>query len=214
MLAVLVVAAACSSPIPLNQPIIDKPRWAVGDRWMMKSVDLWKNAEIETFEQSVATVDGDSVWLERKILSHMSGRTGNVGTDRYDGATWTPVDPTIVDGRVVLLSFPLFIGKTWEYEYTAVEANGNRTLQTRTAKVESWDIVTVPAGTFNALRVVVDGRWRAHIRDAMFTGKVNETLWYSPDAKRWIRREVISRTPEGGVTDQVRDELVRMALQK
>ena len=74
--------------------------------------------------------------------------------------------------------------------------------------------VTVPAGTFNALKIVTDGRWRGHARDAIFTGKVTETLWYSPDAKRWIMREVISRTPEGSITEQFRDELVRMALEK
>ncbi len=154
------------------------------------------------------------MWLERKTLSHMSGRTGTAGTDRYDGATWTAVDPTVVDGRVVTLAFPLFVGKTWQYEYTVVEPNGSRTLQTRDAKVETWEVVHVPAGMFNALKVVVDGRWRGHVRDAVYTGKVTETLWYAPDAKRWIKREVISRTPEGGVTDQSRDELVRVALEK
>jgi hypothetical protein len=214
MLLVVAAATACSSSIPLNQSPIGKPRWTIGDRWMMKTVDLWKKTDVETFEQSVAAVEGDSVWLERKTLSHVSGRTGSAGTDRYDGATWTAVDPAVVEGKVLTLAFPLFVGKTWEYEYTAVDASGNRTLQTRNAKVETWEVVAVPAGTFNALKVVVDGRWRAPIRDAMFTGKVTETLWYSPEAKRWVKREVTSRTPEGGITDQFRDELVRIALEK
>jgi len=216
LLGVLVAAvavAACSS-IALDQSPIGKPQLTVGDRWTTRAIDLWKNEVAETFEQTVASIDGDSISLERKTLSSRSAQPSGPSEDRIDGATWTLLDTGIIEGKEVALAFPLYVGKTWEYEYKTVDSNGNRTLQSRSAKVEAWEVTIVPGGTFKALKVVVDGRWRAYVGDAMATGKVTETLWYSPDAKRWVKREFVSRTPEGRITDQFRNELTHLELQK
>jgi len=208
----LAATAACSS-IPLDQAPVGPPPLSVGDRWTTRIVDLWKNEVIETFEHTVASIDGNSVLLERKTLSH-AGHPPGPGTDRADGATWTVLAPGIVEGREVTLSFPLFIGKTWDYEYKTRDASGDTTLQSRSARVEAWELVTVPAGTFKALKVVVDGRWRASIRDAVYTGKVNETLWYAPDAKHWVKHEYTDRGHEGRITEQRRYDLMQVELQK
>lgn len=213
VLTAVVAAAACSS-ISLDQSPVGKPQLTVGDRWTTRAIDLWKNEEIETFEQTVTSVDGDSVSLERKTLSSRSGRPGMPSEDRIDAATWTLLTPRIIEGREALLAFPLYVGKTWEYEYKTVESNGSQTLQSRRAKVEAWEVVTTSAGMFKALKVVVDGRWRAHLGDAVFTGKVTETLWYSPEAKRWVKREWVDRTHEGRIADQVRSEVTHLELQK
>ena len=213
MLTLAVAAVACSS-ISLEQSVVGPPPLLVGDRWTTRTIDLWKNEVTETIEQRVASVNDDTVLLERTTLSSASGRPSPPSTDQVDAATWTVRTGRIIEGKEVVFAFPLFVGKTWEYEYVSVDSSGNKTLQSRTAKVEAWEVVTVPAGMFKALKVVVDGRWRARVGDAMATGKVDETLWYSPEAKRWVRREWINRTPEGRIADQVRNELTQVELQK
>jgi hypothetical protein len=213
MLIVVLATAACSS-IPLDQTPVGRPQLSLDDRWTTRVVDLWRNEVVETFEQRVAGIDGDRIVLERKTLSHTGAHPVPPGEDIVDGATWTLLTAAITEGHEVTLAFPLYVGKTWNYEYRIADSHGSNTLQSRSAKVEAWEVVIVPAGTFKALKVVVDGRWRAFVRDAMFTGKVTDTLWYSPEAKRWVKREYIDRAPEGRIGEQRRYELTEMELQK
>jgi hypothetical protein len=212
-LLILTLALASCSSIPLDQSPVGTPQLKIGDRWTTRVVDLWKNEVVETFEQTVASVDGESVVLERKTLS-ASGHPGPPGQDRVNAATWTVYTPTLTEGREVTLSFPLYVGKTWAYEYKTIDSSGSSTLQSRSAKVEAWEVVSVPAGMYKALKVVVDGRWRAYVRDAMYTGKVTDTLWYVPEAKRWVKREFIDRAPEGRIGEQRRYELMRVELEQ
>ena len=54
------------------------------------------------------------------------------------------------------------------------------------AKVQGWEQVTVPAGTFRAQRVTVSGFRRFHTR-ASATGKFEMTIWYAPEVKRFVK---------------------------
>ena len=208
VLAVVFAAAACSS-ISLDQSPVTKPQFTVGDRWTMRTIDLWKNEETVSIEQRVASVNGDIFSVEERMKSPARGASSNVGATE-----WTLLEGAAVEGRLVDLPFPLYVGKTWQYEYKTVDSNGRETLQSGTAKVEGWEVVTVAAGTFKALKVDVEGRSRTYMPDGIVTGKVNETLWYSPEAKRWVKRESFNRTLEGRIVDQVRNELMQLELQK
>jgi hypothetical protein len=59
------------------------------------------------------------------------------------------------------------------------------------ASAEGWEQVTVPAGTFRALRVTVHGtRERtAMTGGAQFVGRFELVAWYAPEAKRYVRLE-------------------------
>ena len=59
----------------------------------------------------------------------------------------------------------------------------------RTATVEGWETVRVPAGEFRALRVLNEGSRRVHRKDGEFYESVRELVWYSPQAKSYVRRE-------------------------
>jgi S1-C subfamily serine protease len=69
---------------------------------------------------------------------------------------------------------------------------------TTSAEIQGWEQVTVPAGTFKALRVRVAGRRSAPIggRNA-FAGRFEMTAWYAPDVKRIVRQEQRIWTADG-----------------
>ena len=138
------------------------------------------------------------------------------------------------------LAFPLSIGKTWTVEYT--EDNPNR-LHTsehfRTPyKVVGWEDVTVPAGTFHALKIEADGEWSAAIAPAvgavagtrvdrqgattvMQTNRVQASttgghtyhaFWYVPSVKRWVRSVEEYYSATGARTSSYKDEMEAFKL--
>jgi serine protease Do len=59
-----------------------------------------------------------------------------------------------------------------------------------TTRVQDWEQVTVPAGTFRALRVEVAGRRETPPSGQGFvTGEFLITAWYAPEVKRYVRLE-------------------------
>jgi hypothetical protein len=78
-----------------------------------------------------------------------------------------------------------------------------------TYTVVGMEKVSVPAGTFDSVKVVGKGRWvntKATLQD------VNEdTFWYAP-AVRGIVRFIQTRWERGGVGLEVTEELVKYNL--
>jgi hypothetical protein len=83
-------------------------------------------------------------------------------------------------------------------------------------RIRSSESVTVPAGTFNALKVEIDstrapiesagGRSREPIRTVL-------TIWYAPEVKRIVKMLRVVLTPEGMHLDEDTYELVRYRVQ-
>jgi hypothetical protein len=124
-----------------------------------------------------------------------------------------------VNGRETVvnepMAFPLSIGKSWQIDYT--EAHPNRQHSSEhfqtPYKVTGWEDVTVPAGTFHALKIEADGQWSAVIAPAIGTasgtrvdaqgattvmqsgrtggavisGRTYKAFWYVPSVKRWVK---------------------------
>jgi hypothetical protein len=66
------------------------------------------------------------------------------------------------------------------------------------ATVLGWEQVTVPAGTFRALRVRVTGQRSAPIGGrTAFAGRFEMSVWYAPDVNRTVRQEHRVWTADG-----------------
>jgi hypothetical protein len=133
---------------------VEKPALQIGDRWVYRRIDLWKNEESARFEWRVSGTDGDSITLDRAMLAgKVSADARPASSRRVDRSTWTFADASVSQGRRVTFAFPLEIGKTWEFEYAGKRDNGTRVTHQRVARVEAWEDVEVPAGKFKALKV-------------------------------------------------------------
>jgi hypothetical protein len=212
MLRLIVLFAALLPTVSVfAQPAspVEKPDIEVGDRWIFRSVDLWKNEETSKIEYKVTGANGDNIELERTRIDAATGSpVGRPARRKADRSTWTFVDPKMTEGKYVTFAFPLEVGKTWEFEYSIKAANGDSVSQKRTAKVESWEDVVVPAGHFKALKVVHSGQYTRSTPTTSLSGTVSEVLWYAPSVKRFVKREYRDATGSGQTWDHVRDELI------
>lgn len=58
------------------------------------------------------------------------------------------------------------------------------------AQMQGWETVSVPAGSYKALRVEISGqRERDAFTNSPHTGRFRMTLWYAPDVMRLVRIE-------------------------
>ncbi len=192
---------------------VEKPDLKIGDRWVYRSMDLWKNEETEKYEYKITGVNGDNIELSRTTLaSKTESEVGRVSTRKADRSTWTLIDARIVEGEVIVLAFPLEIGKTWKYEYSGTTRSGNHAVRKLNAKVEALEVIQVPAGQFKTLKVVHSGTYTSQGARGTTSGSLFQTYWYSPDLKRVIKQEYRETTGNGRIWDQTRDELVEHEL--
>ncbi len=132
--------------------------------------------------------------------------------------------------------FPLSVGKSWELDYTEQHPNREQSsahIKT-TYTVTGWEDVTVPAGTFHALKVEGDGEWQAAIAPAVaaasgtrvdaqgattvmqnrrvaasiVSGRLYKAFWYVPAVKKWVKSLEEFYDANGKRNEQYQDELV------
>ena len=87
--------------------------------------------------------------------------------------------------------FPLEVGKTWQrdVEFSNTQTPDKQVNARLEGRVVGWESVTVPAGTFRALKIVVSGWYRASSLDGQWRGRIEDTLWYAPEVRNAVRYE-------------------------
>lgn len=76
--------------------------------------------------------------------------------------------------------------------------------------VTGSEAVTVPAGTFQTLKIECDGTW-TRVFEGSGSGKVTETLWYSPKVNRLVKSAYDDRNAAGKLENRSITELVEFA---
>jgi hypothetical protein len=83
------------------------------------------------------------------------------------------------------LSFPLFVGKSWNHPYTYTFSNlsgGQIWTRDRRATVTSYEKITVAAGTFDAFKIESSTSWQTSGNSSGSpSGIALETYYYSPE---------------------------------
>jgi hypothetical protein len=82
---------------------------------------------------------------------------------------------------------------------------------TSTAQIQGWEQVTVPAGTFRALRVEMAGNRRLDFftRDAV-AGRFKLTVWYAPEVRRFVRLEHMAWSAYRDAPAQLNHDVVEL----
>jgi hypothetical protein len=195
------------------QKTVERPSLAVGDQWTMRKVDLWTRREVGRTRWEVAQVGDTEATLVQSVVA--TGTTAAEPPQRkaVDARTWTFADSNR-NGNSVELAFPLMVGKKWTSEFKTAHASSTSHLipHSRSAHVEGWESVTVPAGTFMAMRISYVDRIMLSITDATFPAYIHETVWYVPSVKWYVKREEVVRNPLKKIETQTLEELVDMKL--
>jgi hypothetical protein len=158
------------------------PVWRVGDEWEYAYKSPSDSGTYVWSLNRVEMLDGVQHYVikvgTREIFYRVSDLASSL--ERVDGVVIqrdTPSRHSYV--------WPLAVGKTWEQTHRQ-ERPVDRTTTDRNSlwTAESEETVTVPAGTFRALKIT----WRNKN-----TGALLYEMWYAPDVKQWVKiREVLS----------------------
>ncbi len=212
---------------------IPAPRFNANDTWTYQTTvenhSGWHQSHVES---SVLHLAGDSLAVSNKPVGSTMPPT-----EKLVGADWSR--SRSINGRDTLvnrpLAFPLSVGKSWTVDYT--EEHPNREFTSRrwhtTYKVVGWDDVTVPAGTFNALKIEAENDWSGILAPAItsaagtrvdaqgavavaqsnrtapgpISGRTYKAFWYVPSVKRWAKSVEEYYDPNGVRVERYTDEL-------
>ena len=195
LFAFLCVACApmpAGTPLDSTQPAT-VPTIAVGESWTYRVHDGFTGLDRGTERYRVDQVAGGNITVARE-------RMGVEEVQVYD-SNWnwlrrraTNLQSFNYSPAYQAFDFPLTPGKQWEVRLTATDpADGRRFPVRVVGKVVGWERVKVPAGEFDALKVVrgvyVD-YWEQSVRGS---SNIFETEWYAPAVKQSVRREASSR---------------------
>jgi hypothetical protein len=156
---------------------VQRPELKVGDRWKMEVQDPLTKMIRTTIEEVVVSLDAT------KIGVTIDGQPGTVSPD----LTVLDYYRVSYDNGYQWLRFPLEPGKKWDFktQWTAKQSGASGRSQFD-VEVLSRESITVPAGTFEALKLRAKGYMNA---DRGGTWSVTMTYWYAPQAKKIVRSE-------------------------
>lgn len=167
------------------------PSVKVGDTWIFNKLDGWNGVLEDVSVVRVTRVDYNGIHMEAtgpdgSNPARIQRTTGfNLVRIEAPGFTKTtlPFYPNF--------SFPLWVGKTWKGKvaFESSDQPGKQVQAELAARVAGFESVTVPAGTFFALRIEMSGPYRARNMDTSWTGVIEDTLWYAPEVRNAVRYE-------------------------
>jgi hypothetical protein len=154
----------------------DVPRWKPGFEWTYQ----WESPRGKgTFTRAVLReerLDGVDYYVLASGGRELYWRQSDLAEfmEKVNGAVdvrWTP--PRLE------FAWPLGVGHQWEQPYVREELQNRRTEDlVRTGSVEAEERVTVPAGTFNTLKIAFRN---------LRSGALDYEIWYAPEVQNIVR---------------------------
>jgi hypothetical protein len=205
--------AAPGTPRP--QPVInvggriERPDIRVGDSWRYQVTDKLTNLT-QAVSIEVTTVTADRIQTQ-------SSRPGAAGATEVWDRDWNQLKQgeTEYTPYYPVLQFPLERGKQWSGKAQWRISSGLIHHHV-TSQVAAWERVTVPAGTFDAVRIEVRGNFTESQSLAYYPqqGSISNVIWYAPAVGQIIKKELTHRDFTVAANGQVyeRWELVEYKL--
>jgi hypothetical protein len=104
------------------------------------------------------------------------------------------------------IQYPLFIGK--KYDIVRVSADKVEDF-TYTVNVVAFEKITTPAGDFDAYKLNIGGYWNHREPSKTYYGKLKQTIWVAPSAKRIVRSEYEDLRSNGMLFNSSVEELIK-----
>ena len=235
----LLIAAASASSLALARAHgggVAAPPLHPGDSWTYEDGNE-VHGNTRTTHDVITLVRAEKTMIIVNV--NAAGATGP-GREQILGPEWSRVRS--VNGQQTTvnrpLAYPLARGKTWAVDYSEATPADRRHLRESwhmTYRVGSWEDVSVPAGTFHALRIEADGTWTADLpanvavargrapngaNVAVATtqgartasGRTLKTFWYVPEVRRWVKSEEDIFDSNGARTSHATSNLEAYAL--
>jgi hypothetical protein len=170
---------------------IPAPDIQVGDSWTYDSIDGYKNVREFTIESRAAEVGADRIVFEWKRTDERASGSWIVNRDLDWIERRSTSGSNVADPFYPSLSFPLSVGKKWSQKVKFVARyEQEKTVEADLeGRVIGWEKVTVPAGTFDALKIEVSGPYKGYSGNFNWKGLMRDVIWYAPEVKRPVRTQ-------------------------
>ncbi|WP_244084438.1 hypothetical protein [Desulforhabdus sp. TSK] len=200
-------SAASSSPDGSVDQIAPIPVHSIDTEYVMESNNLSNPQQSYVAERKITSVEPDRIRVSMRNLN-----SGYVRTLEYDHQ-WNLISSRGAAGEgsdysppIKYYDFPLQRGKRWSSVSTERNMKTGELREHRiSAEVGGWETVSVPAGTFQAIKVMIDNE----VKDLQ-TGQTTsgtDTSWYAPAVKRSVKSEMTLYNSREG-----RDDLQTLQL--
>jgi len=166
----------------------ERPEVKVGDSWTYQEKDVWTKLVRPPYTLAVEDVGPLTIKVQR---TNQDGRhfpwvyTRDWNVHAWPGPRWVePYWPSY--------SWPLQVGKTWsgKASWPGPASMTGTWKATFDSKVVGVEKITVPAGTFDVIRIESKGRYSTNAHSGSWNGwggEILETIWYAPTVRRAVK---------------------------
>lgn len=162
------------------------PDVKVGDRWAWQHSNGLASEMDYTLIEDVISVSANEIRTRQRIKGTISD-----GINTYT-REWNLLDTPSARYKPEYKThaFPLAVGKKWSATSDKMlYASGAHGVFTVLGEIVAKESVTVPAGTFTAYKIVLKIGAMSTGPDAR-TAETVDAVWYSPEARQFVKREV------------------------
>jgi hypothetical protein len=143
--------AGCASPPPVAQRYVPPPVGATVEYRVTSTGSFGSGTSTVTMKVSEVTYEGRTL-RQYETPAGKTLQSPSAGTVAVLSPTGQPLmryNPPLD------FNFPLVVGKTWTADHELTVGAANKVPMKTSWKVEAYEQVTVPAGTFNSWRLVM-----------------------------------------------------------
>ncbi len=196
LVMILMTASFCwasDAQPPAGVRVIEAPDVKVGDSWTYNFKEgqslrlaqedgrrIYRVDDVNDKEIILAGSRGEGGAWSKSITDRQLNRIGHPERGEHQFREYTPNDARF--------SFPLWEGKKWKAKYKVKTAIWEADYEVK-GRVAGWEKITVPAGTFDALKIVNKIDWNGQRTDQFrnLSGESTYTLWYVPEIKNFVK---------------------------
>jgi hypothetical protein len=166
---------------PEGPPIAEAPIYRVGDTWTFSTANR-DGQSGDTTVQTVTSVTENQTTIR---ASKNGGPSYEVDLNnqgdmfRSGHTTWEPA--------IGWLSFPMMVGKSWDFHDLKRTTSGTRDTD-EVVKVVAFERVQTRAGTFDAYKITIRGVSAGHLGGGRAV-QIHSTYWYAPSVKAIVKSE-------------------------
>lgn len=197
------MAALCVGPTSAQDSIrkVERPVVKEGDTWTYQTTDVQTQQKNDAQTFTVVRLEGD------RIILQSGGDTLTFTADwNFVETKRGALQTNAADPYLPRFQFPLEPGKTWELTFRAVGFGGTRQFRQQwKVTVEGTETITVPAGTFETIRLRQEGFYNCS-SGCNYSGRRSSTYWYAPAVGREVKEEIEQLSPN--FRDHSRRELI------
>jgi hypothetical protein len=158
------------------------PVWKVGDEWQYAYKSPTDSGSYVWKVDRLESLDGDAHYVIKTGTREILYRVSDFATtlERVNGVVVLRETPSRH-----AFDWPLAVGKSWEQSHRQERPVDRTTMDRQSVwTVDAEEVVTVPAGTFQSLKIT----WRNKNSGALLS-----EMWIAPDAKQMVKlREILS----------------------